>query len=208
MNFLPLLQRDSFEVLEFLRSHYYKEDPLIIGFEPVEQDRFEEEFDLGCILYSMSFGAYSEDTLVGVVLSSPKDEHEADHIKSDIEKLGDGKWSSQLRLLYEVERSANTLEFLKQKRSAHIHTLAVHKDYRGRGLAAQLISKSIESFQNQGFPLLTIDCTSFYSSKVCEKLGMTLMNEYPYSRFCDIFGNQIIKPPKIHDAIRTYAKLI
>lgn len=208
MKIIPLLQSDQYEVLEFLRSHYYKEDPLVIGFEPFEQDQYEEEFDLGCLPYFMSFGAYSENRLVGVILSSSKDEHEADHIKSDIGKLGDAKWATQLKLLYEVEVSANTLALFKLEQSAHVHTLSVHKEYRGKGISAQLITKSIERFQYQGFSLLTIDCTSFYSSKVCEKLGMVLINAYPYSRFCDAFGNQIIKPPKIHDAIRSYAKII
>lgn len=208
MKIVPLLQSDQYEVLEFLRSHYYKEDPLVIGFEPFEQDQYEEEFDLGCLPYCMSFGAYSENILVGVILSSPKDEHEVDHIKSDIDKLGDVKWATQLRLLYEVEVSANTLKNFREKQSAHVHTLAVHKEYRGKGIAAQLITKSIKMLHNQGFSLLTIDCTSFYSSKVCEKLGMSLINVYPYSRFRDDFGNQVIKPPNIHDAIRTYAKII
>lgn len=208
LKFSTLLQSDSLEVLEFLRSYYYKEDPLVIGFEPFEQDEHEEEFDLGCLAYSMSIGAYSEDKLIGVILSSPKDENEADHIKSDIEKLGDAKWSTQLSLLYEVEKSADTLKLFKQSKSAHIHTLAVHGDYRGKGIAGQLILKSINVFQNEGFSLLTIDCTSLYSSRICEKLHMLLVNEYPYSKFCDTNGNQIIKPPKIHDAVRTYAMRI
>lgn len=208
MEFKELSEIDSFAVLDFLRSHYYKEDPLVIGFEPMEQDQFEEEFDLSCLPYSMSFGIIFEGKLIAVILNAPKDEHEADHILEDIAKIGESKWSVQLSLLYKVEKSADSLKKFGVEKSAHIHTLAVHKDFRGKGLAALLIEKSIESFKSKQFSLVTIDCTSFYSSKVCEKLGMQLVNTLYYSSFKDKSGNQIIKPPKVHDAIRTYVKEI
>lgn len=199
---------DYDKVLEFIRIHYYAEEPLTIGVEPKQPDSYDVEFNMSSISHGTSVVAVEGDKILGVFLAAPKYSDEAQHIKEEAEKLAGTKWAQILGILYHVEIGANVFERFGVEKAVHGHVLSVHKDARGKNVGGQIIEKVWEVAKEKGFQLFTSDCTSYYSAKLMERLGMTLVNDFPYSQYRDTNDNQIFNPPEIHKSIQTFAKVL
>lgn len=199
---------DFVKVLEFIRIHYYLEEPLTVGVEPKQQDQHDEEFNMSNISHGTSVVAMEGDDILGVFLAGPKYSDEAQHIKEESEKLAGSKWSKILGILYLCEVGANVFERFGVEKAVHGHVLTVHKDARGKNVGGRIVEKVCEVAKDKGFQLFTTDCTSFYSAKLMERLGLVLVNELDYKDYRDSNDRQVFNPPEIHDSIKTFAKVL
>lgn len=200
--------KDYDKVLDFIRVHYYKEEPLTIGVEPKQQDQHDEEFNMSSISHGTSVVAVEGDQILGVFLAAPKYSDEAQHIKEEAEKLAGTKWSKILGILYHVETQANVFERFGVDKAVHGHVLTVHNEARGKNVGGKLLEKVWEVTKEKGYKLFTSDCTSFYSARLMERMGMILVNEFPYKNYKDSNDNQVFNPPEIHKSIKTFAKVL
>ncbi|KAL5292100.1 hypothetical protein ACFFRR_011106 [Megaselia abdita] len=201
-------QEDYEKVLSFILSHYYTEDPLTIGVEQKEPDNYDIEFNMSSISHGTSVVAVEGDEILGVYLAAPKYSDEAQHIKEESERLAGTKWSQILGILYHVETGANVFERFGVEKAIHGHVLGVHKDTRGKNVGGKIIEKVWEVAKDKGYKLFTTDCTSYYSARLMERLGMEMVFEFPYSKHRDSNDNQIFNPPEMHKSIKTYAKVL
>lgn len=198
---------DYDKILEFIRVHYYLEEPLTIGVDAsVPQDRRDEEFSMSNIEHGTSIVAVEKDDILGVFLASPKNEDVAEHIKQEAEKFTGTKWSKILEILYRCENGANVFKKFNVTKAIHGHVLAVHKGARGRNIGGQLVEKAFSVAKSKGYDLFTTDCTSYYSAKLMERLEMTLVHKLAYKDYTDSNGKQVFNPPEIHESIMTFAK--
>lgn len=201
-------KEDYDKVLKFIRIHYYTEEPLTIGVEPKQPDHHDEQFNMSSILHGTSIVAVEGDDILGVFLASPKYSDEAQHIKEEAEKLAGTKWSKILGILYHVEVGANVFVKFGVEKAIHGHVLTVHKEARGKNVGGRIVEKAWEVAKGKGFELFTTDCTSVYSARLMERLGMTLINEFPYKNYRDSDDNQVFNPPEIHESIKTFVKVL
>ncbi|XP_017466629.1 PREDICTED: uncharacterized protein LOC108359319 [Rhagoletis zephyria] len=203
---------DHDEVLQFLRKHYYLEEPLTIGSEPKEQDPEDEKFNMSqlangtCLMAVIeSGGGEKRKRIAGVLISGPKDSSEAAHLFEEVARLGSNKWGRTLKLLACIERDSNVYERYNVAKALHVHIVAVDSAIRGRAIGARLIEEEKKLGRQLGYPLLTIDCTSYYSAKMSDRLGMDCVNVVKYESYLDRQGKPVFTPPSPHDCVKTFA---
>lgn len=82
--------------------------------------------------------------------------------------------------------------------------LFVSPEHRRKGLSYRLLGASKNIAREKGFQVIRCDATSFITSKLCEKMGMKVVDEIQYSTY---FGNRlepVINPPLAHDTVKIY----
>ncbi|XP_011188381.2 arylalkylamine N-acetyltransferase-like 2 [Zeugodacus cucurbitae] len=203
---IQLCDRDK--VLDFLRSHYYQEEPLTIGSEPKEQDPEDEKFNMSQITHGTCLMALSGEYIVGVLISGPKSSNEAEHLFEDAARFGPTKWGAALTILACAERDSNVYKRYNIAKALHIHILAVDAKLRGRAIGSRLIGEVKNLGRQLSYPLLTLDCTSYYSARLCERLNMDCVNVIKYEDYLDEEGKPIFKPPPPHEFLKTFATIL
>ncbi|XP_067642423.1 arylalkylamine N-acetyltransferase-like 2 [Eurosta solidaginis] len=206
---------DQKEVLNFLRKHYYPEEPLTIGREPKTQDAEDEKFQMSQILHGTCLMAVqtvvacndnaSDERIVGVLLSGPKSNGEAEDLFEEAERLGSTKWGTILRVLAYAERETNVFKRYNISKALHIHCLAVDVAARGCSVGLRLIEQLMNIGRQLEYLLMTLDCTSYYSAKLCERLEMECINVIKYDEYLDCNGKPIYTPPAPHESLKTFA---
>lgn len=194
-------------VLDFLRIHYYREEPLTIGTEPKQQDQADEDFNISNIDHGtclMATDAQSE-TIVGVLLAGPKGPEEADHLFEEAAVEGSSKWGTILKFLACVERDANVCQRFGVQKVLHAHVIGVDTKVRGKNIGGRLMSELKVLGKQLGYELLTADCTSYYSAKMCERLGWECINTVYYKDYVDENKKPVFVLDPPHECCRTFA---
>lgn len=204
---------DRENVLDFIRMHYYPEEPITIGNLPKRQDSADEEFSVSVISYGASLVAVdlmNNDKIVGVILAGPIEPAEADLMLEESKQCENvnKKWSEILLLLAYLEKNANIYERYNIKKALHIHVLGVDKNQRGKSIGVNLMQKCFDIGKSLGYPLVTVDCTSVFSIRIAEKLQMECIQTLPYKDYTDNNGRQLFNPPSPHTQIKTFAKIL
>lgn len=205
------IESDKNVVLDFIRKHYYPDEPLTIGSEPKVPSRQDEEFSISIISHGMSIVAIDSqrnNEIVGVALAGSIGPSEADDIIIEAERCSDKKWQTILYLLARLERTANLYERYNVDKALHIHVMGVDQRIRGKSIGIKLIRKCMENGVALGYPLISLDCTSIYSIKIAEKLQMDCVGKLAYADYKDANGKQLFRPPPPHKHIKTFAKLL
>ncbi|XP_011195599.2 arylalkylamine N-acetyltransferase-like 2 [Zeugodacus cucurbitae] len=204
---------DRDEVLNFLRKHFYPDEPFMIASAQKHPDPEDEEFNISLIAHGTCLMAVQQETvnsilkerIVGVVLSGPKCSDEAEHLFKEAARLGSTTWGKTIGILAHAERDSNVYERYNADRALHIYASAVDGRFRGRAISMRLKEKLKELARQLGYPLLTTDCTSFYSAKVSERMGMDCVNVIKYTDCLDDEGKVVFNPPLPHEYLKTYA---
>lgn len=201
---------DKSNILQFLREHYYPEEPITIGNEPKLQSVEDEEFSVSTIEYGSTIVATvdDDDQLVGVLVSSPKEPDDAEHMIEEAAQCQSKKWSEILVLLAHLETRANVCARFNVPQTLHIHVMGVDKRFRGNSIGVNLMKKCMEIGKELGYPIATVDCTSVFSINIAEKLGMECIGVLAFEDYIDDIGKQIFRPPAPHTHIKTFAKLL
>lgn len=206
-------ENDRDNVLDFIRKHYYPEEPITNGNSPKMQDSADEEFSKSVIKHGTSILAIDQskdNKIVGALLSGPIEPDEAHEMieESKLHENNNKKWSEILLLLAHLEQNANIYERYNVNISLHIHVLGVSKYYRGKSIGVNLMRTCFDVAKNQGYTIVKADCTSVFSIKIAEKLQMECIYELAYSDYKDTNGKQLFKPPLPHTHIKTFTKVL
>lgn len=205
------LASDEKAILEFIRQHYYPDEPLTIGTEPKEPSRQDEEFSISLIPYGLSIVAIDSqrnNEIVGVTLAGPIGPSEADDILAEAERCTDKKWQDILYLLAHLERNANLYQRYGVDKALHVHVMGVDRHARGKSIGTKLMGKCMENGKAVGYPVISLDCTSIFSIRIAEKLQMECVGKLAYADYTDANGKQLFRPPSPHTHIKTFAKLL
>jgi predicted GNAT family acetyltransferase len=91
-----------------------------------------------------------------------------------------------------------------------LFALVVRTDFRGQGIATQLITKALNEAKTMGIPLVCITCSSNFSQRCSVKLGFKVENSILYKDwYCE--GQKIVKDEDIdpiHPAAISYFKIL
>lgn len=204
---------DRENILNFLRTHYYPEEPITNGNTPKLQDRADEEFSGSVIEHGTSIIAIdpsADGKILGAILSGPIHPGEAlEMIEESQECASDNKkWSEILLLLAHLEANANIFKRYNIKEALHIHVLGVDKQYRGKSIGVNLLRKCLDVGKSVGYPLAKVDCTSVFSIRIAEKLQMECVYQLAYADYRDSNGKQLFVPPSPHTHIKTFIKFL
>ncbi|XP_054085637.1 arylalkylamine N-acetyltransferase-like 2 [Zeugodacus cucurbitae] len=203
---------DGDDVLNFLRKHFYPEEPLCSSSQKPPHPE-DEAFNISLIAHGTCLMAVQQqivngirrERIVGVLLSGPKHSDEAEHLFKEAARLRPTDFGKAIGILAHAERDSNVFERYNVERALHIYAGAVDGSFRGRAISIILKEKLKELGRQLGYSLLTTDCTSFYSAKVSERMGMDCVNVIKYADYLDEEGKVVFNMPLPHEYLKTYA---
>ncbi|TDG39836.1 hypothetical protein AWZ03_013743 [Drosophila navojoa] len=196
---------DGDRMMEFLLEHYYREEPLTAGCAPPEPDEKDKQFLLSNLPHGTCLLMLHNDRIVAAAVAGPKEANAVDDLFEQAAQLAGTKWGRILGILAIAERDANVFKRYGVDKALHLHAIGVDSQMRGRAAGQRLINALVALGKELGYPLLTADCSSFYSSRLMQRLGFDVVNRIPYTDYVDDAGEQIVRPPEPHLALETVA---
>jgi ribosomal protein S18 acetylase RimI-like enzyme len=76
----------------------------------------------------------------------------------------------------------------------------------GRGIGRRLMEASRHLARSEGYPLLHIVCTSYYSAKIARAIGMQCVYSLPYAEYKDKDGNPVFTPQQPHTDVAVFVQ--
>lgn len=197
-------ESDKEKVGKFLYDHFWPDEPTFKA-AGVLPNKEENDDVLKCIDYGTCTIAEDQNgTIAGVRLAKVR-------VPADIEKPAEKPWTQLdkiLEFLRVVALKANIFEKYNTDKLLQSMLICVSRDFRGKGVGLKLYSENMELGKRLGFKAYVCDCTSAFSAKLCEKLGMEVIAAIEYTECLDENGEQLFKPEAIHDKIRMYGKAL
>lgn len=197
-------EADKPTIGKFLLEHFWPDEPTFkaAGVLPSVE---ENEDCMKCIDYGTCTIAEDQNgTIAGVRLAKVR-------VPSDIEKPAEKPWSQLdkiLEFLRVIAVNAEVFERYNVDKLLQSMLICVSRDFRGKGIGLKLYSENMELGKKLGYKAYVCDCTSSFSARLCEKLGMECVAALDYSDCLDDNGEQLFKPDSIHDKIRVYGKAL
>ncbi|KAM7358943.1 arylalkylamine N-acetyltransferase-like 2 [Cochliomyia hominivorax] len=201
--------QDYEKVLDFLRIHFYRDEPLTLCGESKQQDKEDEEFSLANINHGTSVMAFlehdnNEEEIVGTLTSGPRGPNTVKYLFKEVDKLGPTKWGKILKLLAVMELEANIYERFNVQKVLHLQVLAVHAKRRGQNIGYRMIEEVINIGKRMKFEMVSVDCTSFYSARLIERMGFECLIVKYYKDYKDETGSEIFEVDKPHECAKTF----
>ncbi|XP_055679714.1 uncharacterized protein LOC129787902 [Lutzomyia longipalpis] len=207
LTFRVAIAGDEAKVLDFIRKFYYPEEALTIGIAPKDPTPEDEEFSLSCIPTGLSVVAEdSNGELVGVLLCHEVDNSTLPERKKETAEIKDAKWRTILTFLHHLEELSSICRRLDVPKGVQFSVLGVDPAHRGKSIGLQLMQKAAENAAEKGFKAIGAVCTSIFSSRIADKLGMTCVASVAYSEWKDNAGEVIFHLPPPYDQARCYIK--
>uniref|UniRef100_A0A1I8NMR7 N-acetyltransferase domain-containing protein n=1 Tax=Stomoxys calcitrans TaxID=35570 RepID=A0A1I8NMR7_STOCA len=130
---------------------------------------------------------------------------EGDELQAD--ELGkDNKNGQILRLLGEVNRDAGIFDRYGVEEILYLFLASVATSHGGRNIATRMTQELMRLGKLWNYQVLSMDCSSYYCARVCERLGMECLNTVLFDEYRDDSGNPIFKPALPHVAMKTFAQ--
>ncbi|XP_059620672.1 arylalkylamine N-acetyltransferase-like 2 [Phlebotomus argentipes] len=195
--FRVAVTKDEERVLKFIREFYYPEELLTLSIAPKEPTKADEEFSLSCIPTGLSIVAEnSSGDFVGVLLCHEVDNSTLPERKIQTSQITDCKWRAILTFLHDLEEHSAICRRLDVPKGVQFSVLSVHSGHRGKSIGQKLMQKASENALEKGFGAIGAVCTSIFSARIAEKLGMTLVHTQAYR---DWQGEVELRPPAPHE---------
>ncbi|XP_055600722.1 uncharacterized protein LOC129749700 [Uranotaenia lowii] len=83
--------------------------------------------------------------------------------------------------------------------------LATARDFQRRGIGYQLTMESLRLARDLGYQVARMDCTSEYSSRLADRVGLECIWSVPYNHLVDGSRKPVAKPEHPHTHIRVHA---
>lgn len=198
------------EILNFLRAFYYKEEPITISHPQAGNTKDDEDFTMSCLSHGTVLIAIDEVSgkMVGALNAGPIEPGDADKMIEDAKTTETVKWRDISLLLAYIEKKADVLKRFHIPKALHVHALGVHHDYRGQKIGEKLFAACFDNAKRLNYPMVTTDCTSVYSIKIVERLGMECVCIITYDEYNKTLSNELFKPTPPNTEIKTFIKKI
>lgn len=197
------------KVLQFLRKHFFSEEP-INNAHPIKDESMEEEFILsllpdGNIIFAVDSAT---NQIAGLASFGEINERYSRESWEESETTSNRKWRDILRFMSFIESKSKFCERFGVTEALHLHGVAVDKAYRGRAIGKKLFQECFRIAASRNYKLVSADCTSIYSSHIAESVGMECVSTVTYDEYHDKVGDKIFHPILPHDEIKSFVKRI
>lgn len=202
-------ESDATRVSDFICLHFNDYEPIQVFHvrKAEEMDPPPRELLLECVESETMLMAFDGTQLVGVLIAGEISSDVSDKDLEFAETFGP-KATEVFELLSYVGEKADLCNRLKVPRSLHIHIISVHSSRLREGIASKLFEFCIENGRSRNYPLISVDCTSFFTRKIAEKFGMICLSTVTYDEYNKHIGKQLFVPCKPHTEIRTYTMFV
>ncbi|SPP86144.1 dopamine N-acetyltransferase-like [Drosophila guanche] len=151
----------------------------------------------------------NEGRVVGFVLAEGQTIDDVENHRLEAESIPETDIVGHIRrILCKVEAEANIYQRYGVTKLLYSHLTSVDVSMRGKGLGTRLATSAMELGRSKGFTLMTAFCSSFYSARQKEALGMECICSMKYEDYKDSEGKVVFTPPAPHKEIRVLAMKI
>lgn len=195
-------------VLSFLRDYYYKEEPITIFHPQPGHTKDDEEFTMSNIKHGTVLISTDGDRITGAIVAGPIEHGDADAMIEAAKTTETEKWRDISLLLAYIEKKADVLHRFQLPTALHVHALGVHHDYRGQKIGEKLFNSCFDNAKRLNYSMVTTDCTSIFSIKIAERLGMECVSSVTYDEYNASIGEDLFKPQEPNLEVKTFIKRI
>jgi len=199
---------DYDQVKIFMGGNFYNGEPLCAySGEDVQKncEKESDEYHMSMIEEGTCLLAINENDggrIVGLVIAGSQVPSDLEKHRKEADEMEKHSWGRIAVFLSEVERNVNIFERYGVSKLLYSHMTNVDASMRGKGLGTRLAAALMELGRSKGFPLMAAYCTSFYSARQKESMGMECIYEYAYADYKDADGQVMFKLPAPHTHVR------
>lgn len=198
------------QVVQFIIDYFYRDEPLCSTepkVVPGETDRADIMQCLkgGTSILAVQVKENGEEELVGVNIGVPKDPSCVEKYYKAAEKEGNTKYGQIMKLLAIGTEKADLFNRYGVDKLFYSFMSCVKPTLRGKNLGTRLKVELMALGKRLGYKLVTVDCTSFYSARLCKRMGWDVVNFMPYKDYVDENNQPIFNPPAPHEGMTTLA---
>jgi len=206
ISFRVAVESEHDKVLQFLRQHFFPEEPLSNA-HPIKDDSMDEEFCLSLLpLGNITWAVDNNNNIAGLVMCGEITQNYALESWNESETTTNRKWRDILKFMSHIEAKANVCKRFGVTEALHLHGVVVNKAYRGRAIGSMLINECFNIASSRHYRIVSADCTSIYTSRIAESLGMECLSTVTYDEYHDKIGEELFHPISPHTEIRTFVK--
>ncbi|XP_039483696.1 arylalkylamine N-acetyltransferase-like 2 [Drosophila santomea] len=204
-------KEDYLSVKALLKDSFFQSEPLCQSSgEKVysQHEKESDEYHLSMISQGTCLVAIDENNggrLVGLVLAGAQYPEDLEKHRIEAEAMEQNFWGRVSKFLSKIEREANLFERFGISKLLYSYITTVDVSMRGKGLGSRLAATLMEVGRSKGFPVMVAYCTSFYSARQKEALGMKCVHSLSYADYKDEQGRPIFTPAEPHTMARIMA---
>ncbi|XP_034474218.1 dopamine N-acetyltransferase-like [Drosophila innubila] len=199
---------DYKQVKIFMGGNFYNGEPLCASSgEDVQKchEKENDEYHISMIEQGTCLLAVDENNggrIVGLVLAGCQVPSDLEKHRKEADEMEQNTWGRIAVFLSEIERKVNIFERYGVSKLLYSHITNVDASMRGKGLGARLAAALMEVGRSKGFPMMVAYCSSFYSARQKQALGMECIYEHAYADYKDANGQVVFKPAAPHTHLR------
>lgn len=186
LSYEPIKGSDIDMTLEFIKSNFYPEDPLCrslkIGSSKNKSEVLICDMLKESLAQGMSLMAYDADSkeIVGTCINNRNCPWDSQRLEEYAKVAQDSNTKRLFFIWALLNREANLHQELDVKSIFEVNFLTVKPQLYNRGIGMELARRSLSLGRDLNFSHARMDCTSDYSMKIAEKLGMKKLWDVPY----------------------------
>lgn len=197
------------QVREFLREFFFADEP-INNAHPIRDESEEEEFILsllpkGNIIFAIDS---INDRVAGLASVGEITKNYAQETWAESETTTNQKWRDVLKFMSHIDSKSDVCKRFDVTSALHLHGVTVDKRYRGKAIGKLLFKECFNLAKHRDYRLVSADCTSVYSIRIAEAVGMKCVSTVTYEEYNDKIGEKIFQPISPHTEIKTFVKKI
>ncbi|KAF2901482.1 hypothetical protein ILUMI_04707 [Ignelater luminosus] len=205
-------ETDQEPVISFLRKFFFKDEPLNVAVKLIEFKDSTcvelEEFSIKSIKDGISLMAITNSgNIIGVCLNGKIDQNEPEE---EEEECPNPKFSKILKLLAYAGKEGSKIiaeKYPDVEKIMFAKILSVDGAWRGKGIAKELMDRTRHIGREQGYGLMRVDCTSYFSARAIARLGFECVYELKYADYKEN-GQAVFVPEHPHNALTIYVQRI
>lgn len=203
-------QSDAADIYEFKTIYFDKANPIELAY-PIE-GRAETNIQriIDAITHGVVLMAIEKETskLVGFLAAAPIDSSYIQKTKDllSAESFNNQKLKDIYNFFVYVEEKADLFGKFDVDVCFQIQLASVHPDHQGQKIATKLFQSILNVASLKKYKLISVDCSSAYTSKISENFGMDCIASVSYQEYNDHVGKVLFKPVEPHTEIKVYAK--
>lgn len=200
------------DVMDLVHLH----DTYFLNQEPIQMahpDKAEQSNEFSFFLENTKqklvlVATDDQQKLVGFLLTKILTENSAVFFKKLAKSEEKSFNADLLNILAYITEKSDILKKFDLKDCFQIFMVCVHADYQNQSIATNLFKAAFALAKSKGFPLISVDCTSKFTSNIAEKLSMDLISTVTYEEYNNQLGKCVFTPVPPHTSIKTFVKAL